>query len=94
MCRLMLSSCGCHTVKSILYENPRKVVWLFSLSYMKLRRRGQRRRTTRTADDKNDDVGRRRWMAMTADDKDSGVYPYLQMAQLSHGQFVGKKVQQ
>jgi len=31
----MLSSRGCHTVKSILRENPRKFVWLFSLSYMK-----------------------------------------------------------
>jgi len=50
----MLSSRVCHTVKSILHENPRKVMWLFSLSYIKVRRRGQRRWTTRTTTDDDD----------------------------------------
>jgi len=47
-CVVMSPSHGCHTqtVKSILHENLRKVVWLCSLCYVKIHRRGWRRRRT------------------------------------------------
>jgi len=50
-----------HTIKSILRENPRKVVWLFSLSYIKVHR--WRQRQTLAAKDET----------VTADDEDSGL---------------------
>jgi len=58
----MLSSRGCHTVKSILRENPCKLVWLFSLSYMKVHR--QRQRETTAVEDEGSD-GRRRGQRTT-----------------------------
>jgi len=69
MCQVMLSCRSCHTVKSILHENPRKVVWLFSLSYMKVH---GRRQLQTTADDTDSGL-RRQWMTRTAAaDEDGG----------------------
>jgi len=80
MCHVMLSSRVCHTVKSILHENPRKVMWLFSLSYIKVRRRGQRRWTTRTTTDDDDGQGQRTSRAAADDDDDgrceTAIKPY------------------
>jgi len=50
----MLSNRGCHTVKSILRQNPRTVVWLFRYLTWKFSDGGSGRRRwqkTRTADD-------------------------------------------
>jgi len=51
----MLSNNGCHTIKSILRENPHIVMWLFSISYLQVHRRRQRQTTA--AED--EDSGRR-----------------------------------
>jgi len=47
----MLSNRGCHTIKYILLENPRKVVWLSSFSHMKVHGRWQQETTA--AEDKD-----------------------------------------